>query len=531
MNPDLKKAKAENKALREDILLRKLARENRALAGVKNSYDAVQPTSKNTKRRTVFVDTAEETGATSRQLKPYDRLLAVAMVRDAVRNFSYAKSILKQIRLNVIGSHYKVQISDPSAQSAQDWFNNVYARNCDFRSDLHICDMWGLALESVIRDGDCGQMIDLNLAQTGKLVYFEADQICDLDTKSMADNTRMAGLQCQDGILRDANWREVGYVLSPRLRGRTSVSAADNPYIAWRDADDFTLLRMPWRFNQGRGVSELMASVNDLIDVYEMRAKELQSAKVAASMAGQIKRREPTGNADNPMFDPDYTGTDTPGTAPTASEEQTEPANYENLETLTGGFMEYMHADDTFELFRIDRPNVNMNEFIAQVVQTAGTSLGMAKCYATLEASASYTAFRGEMVMTWVAFEFLQKWVERYIQDWTAIRAIRWAVQAGKCQAPAAGWESSISWTHPIMPAIDEAKEQDGLTKAMKNGQKDLTDLLGPNWKPKIDKLGEQLKYAREKGVPLSANETVAGAVIPDGSADNNSNAAKGTGQ
>jgi capsid protein len=189
-----------------------------------------------------------------------------------------------------------------------------------------------------------------------------------------------------------------------------------------------------------------------------------------------------------------------------------EPApNYDRFEALTGGHLEYMSEGDNFELLNIDRPNVNAAEFHDFVLSSAGSALGMARAYSRMRADSSYTAFRGDLIMSWVFFFWCQKWLERRVCDWVATKVLTIAQSTGKIETLPTGWESSLSWDWPKMPSINPLDEANADKQALKNGTTDYAQLLGPDWKKKMDSLAEQLDYAKSKGLPLSIFETIGG--------------------
>lgn len=485
-------------------------------------YDAVA-NSAGKKRRKARVETAGETGSGSRQLPPMKRLLAIALVRDSIRNFSNARSMLRQLALNVVGTEFKVIIKHPEVTDsdkqqdhpvvqAQNWFNKVWSKQPDFRNDCHLSDVNRLLLTSVVRDGDCGMLFDRDFTESGKIITFESDQICDpaeLPSGVAASN---------DGILLDQYGREIGY-FTHFARGKTKVPLTDGHVfprdIVNPDNNMFSLLRMPWRANQGRGTSDMFSSVADMLDIYEMRAKELQSAKLAASMGGVVTSEDSGGPAvTDSRYDPDNNLDDddsVDGAVPAP-----ESDNYERLESLTGGFLEYLRKGEKFDLLTSNRPNVNSIPFAEHIIESAGSAAGMARCYSTMKAQTSYTAFRGEMVMTWVMFKYWHKWLERYIQDWQAIRAIRFAVSTGIVPTLPVGWEHNLAWQHPRMPSLNPLLDQKTFLAALKNGATNLEQELGPAWRGIVMELVAELEVLKENNVPHAIFETVAGAMAGD---------------
>jgi hypothetical protein len=421
--------------------------------------------------------------------------------------------------LNVVGWNARLTIRTPdkSGESAQNWFNKKWAPNSDFRDGLHLAEQWGLLIESVWREGDAGVLFDRYLKKTGRVAYYESDQICDPPPDSVPK-----GCESFDGVIRDEFGRMVGICVA-RDRGLT-VAQKDRYTIFPRDPEDesknmFKLVRMPWRFNQGRGVSPMLTPLADLLDCYEMRAKELQTAKVAAGNYASVKRKEAVEDYDDERLSPDYKG---PASAdPAASATLPEKANAENtvydrLGAVMGGAVDYLDDGDEVDIYNPTRPNVHMAEFIDHVIRSGGSGVGLARCYAEMRAESSYTAFRGEMVLTWVLFEYIQKWLENEAQDWTAQRAINFGIEHKLCDAPSPGWETELFWPHPKMPSVDEGKEQSALTQKIKNGDIDVDELFGPDFEAWLQRYAEKMNKIKEVAPWFAAFELKSGGQIKE---------------
>jgi capsid protein len=491
--------------------------------GARAQYDAVAPHAKK-KRREARIETAGETGSRSQQLPPMSRLTMIALVRDAARNYSSSRAMLKQLGLNVVGTEYKLRIRIPHDRknlkdpvtAGENWFNRVWARTCDFRGDLHLFDVNRLLVTSVARDGDAGMLFDRDFQQTGRLVTWESDQIC--DPSPLPPGVK----DSNDGVLVDAMGREIGY-FAHNGYGKSKVPLTEGHVFPRdpvnEDNNMFRLLRVPWRLNQYRGTSDLFSVVADLLDVYEMRAKELQSAKVAASLGGVITEQDQVSGpaVSDPRLDPNQYKTDADAAAATVTTTTSGDPLYDRLEALTGGYTQYLRKGDKFELVDPKRPNINAIGFIDAIVKSAGSAFGMARCYSTMEAQASYTAFRGEMVMTWVMFNYWQKWLERYAQDWQAVRALRFGMDTGRIPKLPDGWEGALAWTHPKMPSVNPLVDQQTFLAALRNGTSSLAQELGPAWSETIDELAVEIAAFQARKIPHPILQTVAGAAAPTG--------------
>ena len=503
--------KNENLKLKYDTLL--LERKINLL----NKYDSVAP-SADRKRRKTEIETQNE----EQILRPTDRFKAINLARDLERNFTNGKNLIRQLKVNVVGAKggkVRLKTDTDFDKQAADWFNSDWAKNCDSRDDNHFNDFLKLIVASVAREGDCLAVFDDINEDDGKLIFYEADQLVSVDASDwekqtewvekvkVGKETKTIPLKQESGVVYNSFGRVVAYIVTAK-RGLQTAKITDVTILA---AGSAKLLKSTWRFNQLRGTGDMITASADLQDIYEMRAKELQSAKVAASFAAAVQKKDAVMDAvlrggNNPE---DLLSSGSSGSSSAAK-------NYEALEALTGGYMEYLEPGEEIKILDHNRPNINGKEFFDFVNGSAGSAFGLSKTYSSLQVESSYTAFRGDMLLSWATFYDLQKWLERKFCDWVAKKAINWAIRKGILKNAPDGWERSISWIWPVMPQVDPVKDSNAKNNNIKNAYTTLEDELGPDWKEKIDSAAEQLNYAKEKGIPLSAYETVAGATVQE---------------
>jgi len=474
-------------------------------------YDATETS---TQRRQPVRETSNEDSI----YDPRKRVLGVNIGRDLERNYAPAKGILNQFRQNVIGALGKIQVNVEGGDEAASWFNQIWAQDCDFREESHWSEVCQNVVAGVLREGDLVSVFDDGLVEdSGKLVHWESDQIVSLqDTILPAPYKQMTQ---ENGIIRDKWGRVVAYVVSGK-RGLTVIDNIQDATI-WKRGEA-RHVKNPWRLNQGRGVPSLITNATNFLDLYEILGAELSSAKRNAVIAGYTQRGNAITDWDSatqaPGWLPENSGKDATTTAAEGANSTTDPSgkNYENFENLSGGFWEYVDAGDKIEFPDIKRPNVALAPFIESVLGYAGMSMGLARAYSLMRADSSYTSFRGDMILSWAsAFYPMQKWFERRYADWVGRRALAWAQRKGHVKALAKGWENSISWVWPTMPAVDELKEEQGKTEALKNATTDYGQLLGPDWKKRLKALADQFDFARKLKLPLGAFEQKSGGAAP----------------
>jgi hypothetical protein len=452
------------------------------------------------------------------------RLLGCNLGRDLERNYSPARSNIHQFKVNVVGSLGKMRVNVEGGDEAAAWFNGVWSPDCDFRTDLHWSDWLQNTLSSILRDGDQCTVFDDRVTgeDTGKLLTWEADQVAPYSEAAFKTLDEYSGkdangnpLFVQDsGIIRDYLGREVAYIASGK-RGRKVIEKPEDATVYKRGVA--RLMCNPWRHNQGRGIPAMVTSAGNYVDMYEILTSELQTAKRAAKQYAYARRRDAVTDWDDPGSAPEYLPENSGKTATETDAEganlstATGAKNYEELENYTGGFTDYIAPEDDIIFPDANRPNANLPAFMDSVHGFSGSSMGLAAAYTKMRADSSYTSFRGDMIMTWVTFYWLQKRMERVAADWVGVRALRWAMRKGHIKELPAGWENSISWSWPRMPEVKQLDAENATAAGLKNGTLNYADFLGPDWERKLEDYAEQVKKIRALELPLGILETKSG--------------------
>jgi len=451
------------------------------------------------------------------------RLDGVNIGRDLERNYAPAKGILQQFRMNVVGSLGKLEVNAENGEEAAAWFNEVFARDPDYRDTTHWSTLCQNVVASAFRDGDVLMVFDDELIEdSGKLLSWESDQIVPVTDSVLAAlglaGERHAPNMQDNGIIRTQRGKIIAY-LTTGQHGRTVVDEIAN-ITPWKP-DQARLIKNPWRLNQGRGVPRLITAASSLLDLYEMLGRELQSAKRAAAQYAWVNRKNAVDDWDSPGTRPEVLPENDGKTASTVAEDGANSAsapearNYEELEAWLGGQVDYGEDGDSVIFAPPERPNVHMPEFIEAVQCQAGAAFGLARAYSMLRADSSYTAFRGDMIMSWQgAFYPAQKWLERDFADWAARKALAWAMKKKAIPTLAPGWERSISWLWPTMPEVDELDWANSVAQQLKNGTTDYSRLLGPDWRKRLKGFAEQVQLLRDLNIPAGVLELKSGGAV-----------------
>lgn len=441
------------------------------------------------------------------------------LLRDSQRNFSTAKNIIRQLDINILGTDYKLTFKDNGEEFrlAEKWFNEKFASHCYFNRRMALSEFQHLALQTILREGDMGLGFDRDILQTGRLMAYESDQICDAPRLPYKSWTQ------QDGVILNRYGQEVGYCTTNR---HGCTIAPEDDYTIWRNhLDDdsrntFSFLRTPWRFGQARGDGQLFACIGDILDVQEIRSKELQTAKSIATMAMKVTRKIDTPNMGmEQVFDPTLSEDEALASLNESKVGQYDDGsnlpNYQNMESLTGGNLVYLDEGDDIEMLdSANRPSLNLEEFSKRVTRDCVAGAGLAGCYADLTPSGSYFSFRGELLMTWANIKVWQQWVENNIQKWIAERAIQFAIETKQIPQLPEGWQFRIQFNHPSMPLIDVQKEAQAFMQLVRNGQTNLKEEMGSGYAETLKQLADEVADFQRLGLPHPMFQTVAGAEV-----------------
>ena len=513
--------------------------ENR-LAAISMKYDAITRPTRGTGVRSK-TETKDERG-THTQVEWFR---GIASARDLERNFAGTKSLLRQKRTLVVRYGPKLSVRTDNTdfnEQATGFFNEDWAKNCDSRNDLHFGDFVGLALTAAYREGHLLLAFDDIIRNDGGLFAWEADQICNVESAAWDAfwRAKVRPLLRPDsgdptqagGVVRDQFGRVLGYIVT-QARGRVEVPADKATFLPrwharWNPAGVARLFSLPWRVNQDLGTPDVLAIANEQWDIYEMKRAELASAKAAGrrvgfietgpdSELGSIRALQKAGLTSDELGRVlDGQGTDTEQAEVKALIERALGNRYENLEQELGGLLEYGDPGDKLVMNQHTRPAASIREWADNAQEISGAALGLARSRSTMRAESSYTAFRGEELMTWEGAEAEQKALERGLADFCATKAIAWAMRQGiVTAAPPANWDRRLVWRWPVMREVDESKAETAKDLRLKGGRTDWSQLLGPDWEKTHEALAEQANKARQRELPLGFLEMKSGGAAP----------------
>ena len=490
--------------------------------------------------------TAETTGETG-QLTASERNRLIAFARNTARNSDKLESILAATARGTIGTEGgKCIITMPAEYAdAQKQIQKAFAEwacEADYFDGKNLHEMLKWVLRALLTAGDLVLVYDDRVTRedTGKVLMFEGDTVGNLAESDFKNAFGDRGYTQHQGIIKSRNGQTVGVIVSLAQRGQVEYRLwnPDGTRAAWtltkpadiKWADSlFTILRNFSRPNQMRGYSPLWSGITTISDSADLQNFEVQAAKKNSQTLAVVEQ----GDSDvgegqlAAEIDPDAVAP-----AP-VNEDEDNPLEEEiqqqrlDLDSVTasGCLYDVLPPSCKMQLLDTPRPNMNVTAFGEYLTRSASWAAGLSSLYATGKSDSSYSAAMAEFLLADQTFTDEWKRLEREFLDWTFNQWSRRAQARGEIpqdsELPEEWRRTCIQWARENLKALNPVDEQNATQLGLKNLTKNYHELLGPDWKRKLDETAEELDYIRKLGIPDPRLQTVSGGVIPSTSNEN----------
>lgn len=489
-------------------------------------------------RESPTVETSGEDDALTATL----RAQFVNLGRNGIRNNESLNAVLKQFKVNVIGTEGGKAYFDfgPQYEEAAKTLKREFAHfcsSCEFYDGMRFNELLDIILKTVVIGGDMVLAFDNHqFEDSGKILAYEPDSIGDIKDSEFK-RLFGKGLRQTQGRIYTASNRFCGVIVSSSERGQAEFKA-EKCHFFEKDPNqspldcDWTMIGHRWRVNQGRGTPPVAAPLGSFLDVDMLMGFEKEAAKHNSQVYAQLIQTGSDEPANAPISSPDLAATEFDESIDEAAEEvasdafDATPVSFDELSTA-GAMYDIMPANSKMELLDTKHPNPNMNDFIRLVNGRGGWAMGVAAVYVTGKVDSSYTGFRGEQLMTWPVFEEWQKFLETNVCDWVFRRwyswAKRWNQNIRNLILPD-DFMDRISWTWPMMREVNAVDAQTAWNMGLKNGTKTYREILGPDYKEKLTQSAAERKFLAGINFPHPANETASGQIVADAATQENNN-------
>lgn len=445
----------------------------------------------------------------------------IADIRDFLRNTSFGQAVLNQLQVNVVGTvggrlSFATADDEFNSRANKEWAR--YAKSCGLYG--------GESLNKILRDvvgclhfngGDALLVFDDGRLTggrgTGKVYMFESDQIAPVPASYFAKNfpanwTQSRGmifneLHCPVGFFASA---KRGLAELPVVNGVPQfMSFVDNHADLDPERRPFHFIARTWRPNQGRGVPTIIHVLNELRNLEDLNSFETQAAKLNSSIGLAIK--EDSSAQDMAIADALMNG----------RKPDTGRVKFDAILRQQSQILQLPKGKDV-TTFDTRRPNDKVNEFIDQNKAMIVAAFGLGKQFYTLTPESSFTAHRGAMQMAWQSIRQTQSDLAG-VCNWLASQWFYWRRTAdvdtlGVTPEILADIDFCVEWAWPEMPEVDSTAAENTKSASMQNGTKTFRDLIGPEWRRKVEERAIERKFFNECGEVYPGDRMVTGGVV-----------------
>ena len=423
-------------------------------------------------------------------LKGGKRTKLQANANDIVRNFTIAAWAVRRHLDYVARFDFQASTGDEGLDRDLEHLMKVQSRPYNFDRGRRFTREKGFRLMEARRVVD--QDAFMVLLNTGEIQGIEADLVKDPDKPR---NTKAH--EWVDGILIDQAGQAKRYQVHRREKGRgykpsRQVTASNMIHYGFFER---------WATEQVRGVSPIVAALNNFRDVYENIDYALMKSKISQIFAFALKRPMAENGLDAEFLTEGSDGDDLP--------DETVPPQ-RDIDLSNGPTLIDLQEGEDASVIESKTPSSELQQFSRLVVMIALKCLDIPYSFFD-EAHTNYSGARG----SWLHYErsCLDKRDDQLEMRrvWTVFQLRRW-ILSGELKLPGRMALSDLnwSWIPKGMPWWKPSEElvadlmaiQAGLTSPQKVAAKnDLGDV-----KDNIAQTAEVVKYAEEKGFNLVFN-------------------------
>ncbi|AMV29298.1 Phage portal protein, lambda family [Gemmata sp. SH-PL17] len=409
--------------------------------------------------------------------------------RYEAQNNGYCKGLLRTRRNDVVGTGPRLQLSVPEKYTDPDFETEMTVprgtASVIETKWVEWCEAVGLAAklrvmhETGDRDGECFAVLVNNPALPAVQLdvrLFEADQVTTPD-RWWNDPLSV------DGIKFDAHGNPVEYhflrthpgdLAANRLEYDQVPAAA---VIHWFDPD---------RPNQARGIPATTPGLPLYAQIRRYTGAAVTKAEFGATVSGVMKTRN------MPI---EY--------APAPGPQSAAKPRFDRVELEQGALLTLPDGWEA-EGFDNGHPVAGYGEFKREVLTEAGAGLNAPRNLSTKSSSEyNYSSARLDHIpyradCTIIRDQLRLVVVDRVFRAW-AREAVLVPGYLPKGLPPVAAW--SMRWQWDGTPSIDPQKDANADDVALKNGSKNLSDVLserGVDWEEHLRQRAREIKLARE---------------------------------
>ena len=421
--------------------------------------------------------------------------------RQLVRDSDFAKSALRAVKNNVVGTGIRMQAQvrmqrggrladDLNRRIEEEWDRWTSAKRCHCGGKLSWYDIQRLSITSMLESGEVfirfvKQPFGNSKVPLG-LEIIESDLLDD-DYNAIANN----GNEIRMGVEIDKWGRPVAYHFFDYHPGDYQFSYA-NKAVKKRiriPADDILHLYLIERPGQTRGVSAFATAIMRLRNLSGYEEAEIVAARASSSMMAFVK------TPDQELFED--------GTF-----------DQESVLDFSPGSIRRLAPGEEMQFFTPNRPDDAFTPFVQQMLRAVAAGIGCSYTQVSSDFSQSnYSSSRLELLETRTHYKTLQQYLIESLCEEVYEKWLEMAVMAGALDLP--GFDSNperyeeAKWIAPAAQFVDPQKEAAAYKELIRCGIMTLSQVIalhGGDFEDQMRQRQHELAVADELGIVLDTD-------------------------
>lgn len=449
-------------------------------------------------------------------LDPSKRLKLLDLTRNLVRNSSLFNTILGQLTTNVVSTNGGKIILDYPNKFFDDTLKKnffEYTRNVDFYTGDNLNHMLKRVLREYIIGGDCVLIFDDKLIEdSGKILLFEANEIVNV-AQPEVERRYGKGCWCVNGKVYSQNGRHIGTIVSKSQCG-AQIADPTRCYFLKKDPNASSLdngwFHFSCNWREGRGVSQAASAIATLHQLEDLVQSELMASRRNSQIFCWLTQEKNVQEELPSAFD----ASDVEGMTDEEIEQAVKSEN-DSVQTISFNkarensvIYEALPEGVTAQQLQMQHPNSNVEVLVDWLANRVASSMGLSKSFAT--GNVDDATWRSNQLFSYPAILELQKDLEK-ICDWIFFRYCKYLVSHKVIEYIDPNIMDYVDWSWKGIDSLDPVVNQTGIKLALENNTKTYREILGNDWKEKLQQVADEHEWMREHGMIHPSEKLISG--------------------
>ncbi len=459
-------------------------------------------------------------------LNPSSRARLLNITRNLMRNSSLFSTLMLQLESNVVGTcGGKVILNFADEEKGRELRRKFakWTRNADFFDGNDFNHLLKVFLKQEIIGGDLVILFDHLIEKSGRLIYFESDEVVSTMPTEVIERHYGVGATMSLGKVYSSNGRWIGTVVSKAGRGQSEVPE-EKCFFLKRDPngnplDEFWLQpSTTWR-SRSRGISRAATAVSTATQLEDLVLSELEASRKNAQtfcfLKSSQEEEQEAPSAFGNTYDNDAVDIAdmTDEQVEKLVEEDIDNTQNVSLEVARENSVKYQQLPPGWDATMLDtkHPNTNVETMTNYLAGRVAAVLGLSRAFAV--GNPTNEDFRAQQLLSAPAIVQYQKDLER-ICDWAFANFCRYTGdEEALIEMENTG---AVTWEWKRLDSCDEVQTENANALKLKNMTGTYREILGNDWQDKLLQSAREAKWMREHGLTppaslmLSGGETTA---------------------